>query len=244
VKPYKIEPELLIDHHFSIKQGSSVKAMPMHLVSNGPFTDVCLPSISVSHTLIICHLQDEWRYFVSNTHNEKGKIPTRKQIHKKMEQMHKARSKALTEEDLSIMLARKNAIGSGKTSSVLSVEMKGGQLRAARRLAEDRQDWDDIARIDKELEELGPLVRVNTPIESAQDRLERVNERNRKANLDAIKKAEEKEREKKKQEKLGRNNGLLAAPVALDPSARVKTVPKLFSRASSRSVISLFCHSA
>jgi RNA polymerase-associated protein RTF1 len=58
--------------------------------------------------------------------------------------------------------------------------------------------------------------------------LAKVNERNRKANMDAVRKAEMAEAERKKKERKSlAQNGERSTPI--DPSARLKTVPRMFN---------------
>lgn len=124
------------------------------------------------------------------------------------------------------MLARKSQLQSGKSSGMITVERSG--LNAARTLALRRNDLEEVAQIDARLAALGDPVKSRS--EEAVDPLAKVNERNRKANMEAVRKAELAEAERKRRERKLATAGTLV-PV-LDPSARLKTVPRLFNSAT------------
>ena len=124
------------------------------------------------------------------------------------------------------MLARKSQLQSGKSSGMITVERSG--LNAARTLALRRNDLEEVAQIDARLAALGDPVKSRS--EEAVDPLAKVNERNRKANMEAVRKAELAEAERKRRERKLAAAGTLV-PV-LDPSARLKTVPRLFNSAA------------
>jgi len=124
------------------------------------------------------------------------------------------------------MLARKSQLQSGKSSGMITVERSG--LNAARTLALRRNDLEEVTQIDARLAALGDPVKSRS--EEAVDPLAKVNERNRKANMEAVRRAELAEAERKRRERKLAAAGTLV-PV-LDPSARLKTVPRLFNSAT------------
>src|ERR1700759_3729444 len=67
-----------------------------------------------------------------------------------------------------------------------------------------------------------------------EDKLAKVNERNRKANLEAVRRAElaEAERKRKERKLAAMHGGELRPSTPHDPSARLKTVPKVFAAAT------------
>lgn len=108
----------------------------------------------------------------------------------------------------------------------------------AKTLAIRRQDYAEVTEIEAKLAE---LPAIPTPArsgveESLSDKLAKVNERNRKANLEAVRKAELMEAERKRRERKLNASGT-ATPA--DPSARLKTVPRLFNDTTSRFVLVL-----
>jgi hypothetical protein len=95
----------------------------------------------------------------------------------------------------------------------------------ARTLALRRNDKVEAAMLDTQLAELAvesPPVQSEST-EGASALLAKVNERNRKANQEAIRRAELQEAERKRRERR------LGTPTASDPSARLRTVPRMFA---------------
>lgn len=144
----------------------------------------------------------------------------------------------MLQSDVKAMLDRKNLIQTGKHSAQ-SATIERSRLIQARTLASRRQDYEELAEINQKLAELPAAVPIRD--EEISDKLAKVNERNRKANLEAVRKSEILEAERKRRERTmaqQRASGT-ATPTHHDPSARLKTVPKLFNNVS-RCVP--FCH--
>lgn len=126
------------------------------------------------------------------------------------------------------MLARKSQLHATVNKEMGMSSLERSRLIQQRTLAMRRQDHAEVAEIDAKLEQ---AKRSNTPVrtDSGADLLAKVNERNRKANVDAVRRAELAEAEKKKRDrKLAAMSGGTATPAA-DPSARLKTVPRTFT---------------
>ena len=134
------------------------------------------------------------------------------------------------------MLARKSQVSKSKSATLLTMERS--RLTQARTLAQRRMDFAEVAEIDKKLEELNANTELNSSAHAIaseeEDKLARVNERNRKANLEAVRRAELAEAERKRKErKLAAMQGAEARSAAAhDPSARLKTVPRMFKAAT------------
>ena len=124
------------------------------------------------------------------------------------------------------MLARKSQLqNSSKPTGMTTMERS--RLNQARTLAQRRNDWNEVAEIDAKLaEEAARTSGKEQPpkTNNVQDLLAKVNERNRKANMEAVRMAEMAEIERKKK---GRK--LLAQNAPADPSARLKTLPRTFN---------------
>ena len=108
--------------------------------------------------------------------------------------------------------------------------MERSRLNQARTIAQRRNDWNEVAEIDAKIAEEAARTSEQEPprANDVQDLLAKVNERNRKANMEAVRKAEMVELERKKKErKLLAQNGGRSTPV--DPSARLKTLPRTFN---------------
>lgn len=127
------------------------------------------------------------------------------------------------------MLARKSQLQNNKPAGLTTMERS--RLNQARTLAQRRQDYAEVAEIDAQLAELAATTTErHNPREDDVDLLAKVNERNRKANLEAIRKAETVDAERKRKErKLAAAGGV---PTSNDPSARLKILPRLFNAAT------------
>jgi RNA polymerase-associated protein RTF1 len=97
------------------------------------------------------------------------------------------------------MLARKQMMSSKQSAA--SVRMEKSRLTQARTLALRRQDLAEVRSIDAQLAELNATNPEAVREETTADIMAIVNERNRKANLEATRKAEQKEAERKKRER-------------------------------------------
>jgi RNA polymerase-associated protein RTF1 len=125
------------------------------------------------------------------------------------------------------MLARKNQLNNIKPSGLSAMERS--RLIQARTLAQRRQDYAEVAEIDAKLGAFDGTPDRATPKDDHAEMLAKVNERNRKANLEAVRKAELAEAERKRRERKLAASG---TPQPQDPSARLKTKPRLFNAAT------------
>ena len=170
------------------------------------------------------------------------KLPTKRELEKKTNQMVKLINQPMTEvgllaiipscrtqpqtfqSDIAAMLRRKSELqgDNGKPQTANWASLERARLIQARTLAMRRNDKQEVAKLDADLQGLA-VENIPEPAEDASALLAKVNERNRKANLDAIRRAELHEAERKRRERR------LGTPTALDPSARLRTVPRLFA---------------
>ena len=128
------------------------------------------------------------------------------------------------------MLARKIELQAGKPTTQ-SATMERSRLNQARTLALRRQDKVELDTIDQQLAELPAVTTARE--EDVSDMLAKVNERNRKANLEAVRKSEIQEAERKRRDrKLQAAARASGTSTPVDPSARLKTIPKLFNAIS------------
>src|SRR4051794_24918698 len=101
------------------------------------------------------------------------------------------------------MLARKNQLQANKQSPTF-ITLEKARLTQARTLAIRRQDTAELAVIDAQLAELLARTGHSSREEEAPsiiDMLAQVNERNRKANAETVRKAELLESERKRRER-------------------------------------------
>lgn len=170
---------------------------------------------------------------------EKVSFPTKGELKKKYEQMRKLQARPLTESDIDNMLKRRKEMQSTTNPSTLKMERQ--RLNQARSLAQKRHDYTEVAELEQKISELQAQIDASgidhVVGDSRDEALRKVNERNRKANVEAVRKAELAESERKRREremmaKAAREGGT-AAGVAIamkhDPSARLKTVPRMFN---------------
>lgn len=168
---------------------------------------------------VVVHLcvQSEFEWLIKSTEHDKVKLPTKKELNKKVEEMTRLSTAIITEvqpprvptprsaglyklqSDISAMLARKQMMSSKQ--SAVSVRMEKSRLTQARTLALRRQDLAEVRSIDAQLAKLNA---ANPEVEreaTTTDIMAKVNERNRKANLEATRKAEQMEAERRKRER-------------------------------------------
>ncbi|KAF8240544.1 plus-3-domain-containing protein [Tricholoma matsutake] len=211
VKPYKINDKT-VNQALELRHGKSVRLFNMDKVSNGPF------------------LQKEFERLVKSCAADSIKLPMKRGIDKKVAEMNRLVAQPVTESDINAMLARKSQLQSSKPAGMVTLERS--RLTQARTLAQRRYDFIEVAEIDAQLAELAATSsdRASNP-QGDDDMLAKVNERNRRANMEAVRKAEIAEADRKRRErKLAAAAGGTIAPV--DPSARLKTVPRLFNSAT------------
>lgn len=97
------------------------------------------------------------------------------------------------------MLARKQMMSSKQSAA--SVRIQKSRLTQARTLAFRRQDMAEVRSIDAQLAELNAANPEMEREDTTTDIMAMVNERNRKANLEATRKAEQMETERRKRER-------------------------------------------
>jgi RNA polymerase-associated protein RTF1 len=116
--------------------------------------------------------------------------------------------------DVSAILARKQMMSSKQ--SAVAVRMEKSRLAQARTLALRRQDFTEVQSINGQIAELNAAYPEMERENTAADVMAKVNERNRKANLEATRKAEQMEAERRKKERKLAAAGARNSPV---PSA-------------------------
>ncbi|KAF8581111.1 plus-3-domain-containing protein [Ramaria rubella] len=211
VKPYKVN-DIVVDRMFDLKHGKAQKLWPIDKVSDSAFT------------------QKEFDRIVQTLEKDKVELPNRRFLEKKAEQLIKLPTTSLTEADITAMVARKSALNPNNVAVSQAFAHKA-KLTQERNLALARQDYKEAAQFEHELEELAAKQQTSgrRGQDGTADLMARVNERNRKANLDAVRKAEAEQAIRKRQERkaaaaAAANGG--PNPV-FDVSARLKTVPKI-----------------
>ncbi|GAA5956229.1 hypothetical protein JCM8115_001659 [Rhodotorula mucilaginosa] len=155
---------------------------------------------------------DEYQRMVATFKADKAELPTPVQAKKRKEELQKHKSYQLTEEDISAQLAAKK------------VRPVGAQARARLVMeltdAKRANNLEEVARIQEQLAELDGPVKDRDDV----DRAKRINDRNRAANREEIKRAEARSQEERRRQVEALMRG--DTNVKIDKSARVKTVPK------------------
>lgn len=211
-KNYKVD-DIFVNRMLELSHGKAVKAFPMDKVSNSAFTDKELDRI------------------MKVIEEEKIELSSRRVIDKKIEQLRKLPDIPLTEADITAMIARKNAINPNNASASQAFNRKV-ELTQKRHLAMKRQDYKEVAEIDKELESLAATQSSgNNRRERGDDQADlmaKVNERNRRANLEAVRKAEAELAARKRQERKALANAVATSTsTSLDVTARVKSISRI-----------------
>ncbi|KAH6910707.1 hypothetical protein BKA70DRAFT_1271306 [Coprinopsis sp. MPI-PUGE-AT-0042] len=225
-KPYKVN-DRTVNQMVDLQHGKSVKAFNMDRISNAPFS------------------QGEFERLTQTCQKEKVKLPTKKELQTKSEEMRKLQTQPMTDSDITAMLKKKKEMSATQSNSDLVLEKQG--LHQARSLALKRQDYKEASEIADKISELEIRIHGSSngasPKKAVDDKdeiLRRVNERNRKANLDAVRRAEVAESERKRREReatakaaaTGGAAAVAAVVAKFDPSARLKTMPRLFNAAT------------
>ncbi|KAG9045417.1 hypothetical protein FS837_006350 [Tulasnella sp. UAMH 9824] len=155
---------------------------------------------------------------------DKIKAPSRSKLEKKGEVIRNIDSKLLTDAEISAMIARQKELKKKITAGELY--SKKASLNTQRMLALKRGERDEVAKIDAQLAALDATWKPDAGNNSgSEDVLAKINERNRRANLESMRKADLELAKRKRDAAAG---GAVAAL-----SARVKTVVK--TRYDSRS---------
>ncbi|KZT28301.1 plus-3-domain-containing protein [Neolentinus lepideus HHB14362 ss-1] len=219
-KPYPMNNQM-VNQLFELRHSKATKEWPMDRTSNSAF------------------MPHEFERLLKTCEADKWKLPTKRQLQKKIEQLAKLPAQPKTESDISAMLARKSQLNANRPSAA-ALTMERSRLTQARTLALRRQDYKEVQEIDVQLKALAVTADSHHREEDAQnDIMAKVNERNRKANMEAVRKAEFAESERKRRErklalqsKSGTSTPVLAAKTsqgtplavsslaAMDPSSR------------------------
>lgn len=118
--------------------------------------------------------------------------------------------------------------------------MERSRLMQAKTLAMRRQDYVELAEIESKLKEL-PAQVVREEEETLSGKLAKVNERNRRANLEVVRKAEFEAERKRKERKLAASG--LSGSATPDPSGKLRVIPKPLDSASRLvALLSSFAH--
>ncbi|QRV93913.1 RNA polymerase-associated protein [Ceratobasidium sp. AG-Ba] len=166
VKPYPLENQVT-NQVLELRYGKETRHFPMDKVSNAPLT------------------QSEMERFLKFCQGEGAKLPTKSRLEKKSQGMQRLIDKGFTDSDINQMMERKAALQQRPSHAQLLQEKS--RLNQARNLARSRRDYAEVAELDVKIAELEVHNQGQT---TEEDQWAKVNERNRRLNLEQTKKAE------------------------------------------------------
>ncbi|KAF9030347.1 hypothetical protein BDZ89DRAFT_985499 [Hymenopellis radicata] len=209
VKPYRLDG-IIADKGFELQHGKALKSFLMDKVSNANFSP------------------KEYERFQSACKTDGVKLPTKQSVEAKIKKMNQLVTQVMTESDINALLTRKREIA--EASGVKTpgwIMMERSRLKQRRVIAERRQDFKEVATIDAEIEDFN--LKYGEEHKGGQgkkevDMLAILSEKNRKSNLESVRRAEIAAAREKK---MNRQN---STP---DPSARLKIMPRTFNDATS-----------
>ncbi|KAJ7140581.1 hypothetical protein C8R43DRAFT_1201123 [Mycena crocata] len=210
-KPYNLNPDKITHQSFELKHGKAERAWQMDHTSNEKWTS------------------DEFKRLQDTCKDEKVLLPSRKEVDERFSEMQVLIFKPITEADINVMMARKRQLAAQGTSGGSLSVVERSRLIAQRTLAQRRQDYNEMREIDERLVKMGESGPPASEEDVPRDRLTLVSERNRKANMEAVRCAELAEVERKRRERKSRDNNI---PMVNDPSARRRTIPRLCESAT------------
>lgn len=170
--------------------------------------------------------ENEWMFVVGECQRHKVRLPSKKEISRKVKLIEKYRDWVKEECDITAQVkARKEMRAQGFGPTTLSITERL-RLESERDQAAALGNMELHAQLSRQLEQAsGISVKTDTLMSE-------LNERNRKANREEIRRAEIAANELRRQQMKALEAG---AAVKLDPSARVKINPKLTYEAKSTS---------
>ncbi|KAI0265372.1 hypothetical protein BC834DRAFT_843621 [Gloeopeniophorella convolvens] len=204
-KQYKVNDTFDCKICLQVQCGSNSEVVPIDRVSNADF------------------IESELGSFRAWLQEARVSMPTKRDLERKCAQMVKCTQQLVTERDINEMLKRKSEQqGNTGRPQANVARLERARLMQERTLALRRNDRSEVAVLDAKLAELAaesPLP-PDEPVEDVSVLLAKVNERNRKANLEAIRKAELREAERKRKERR------LGTPTSVDTNGRRRAVPR------------------
>ncbi|KAK9467586.1 hypothetical protein V1512DRAFT_252726 [Lipomyces arxii] len=193
-----VNASLLVTH------GSNEKIFEMGICSDHPFTE------------------EEFATWRKTVLADKLSLPSRRLIDTKFQQLQKMRERSLTVEEVNVMIDLRQKLTSDAASNSV---MRKTMLNEKRIAALSNGDIEEVADIDAQIASIDQrrTIKMSAAMESPLQMLAKVNERNRRANQDDIRKAEMKSTEERRKAKFA-NKG----SVTSDPFSRLKTSARMY----------------
>lgn len=187
------------DLHLHLCQGKAERSFPMDMMSDGKITD------------------SEFNRFKAQLLTDRVPLPTLSLLQRKSRDLRALDAKTLTPAEIDALIRKRTE---GKLDPVTLLARRG-DLNKKREYALAKGDEEEVERIEKELQEIEDNA-SSRPVgrqESQMERMARINAKNRKKNMEEIKRAEI-------EEKHAARRGAAAGGDPANPFMRVKTVVK------------------
>ncbi|ODQ65320.1 plus-3-domain-containing protein [Nadsonia fulvescens var. elongata DSM 6958] len=150
-------------------------------------------------------------------------LPSVKKIERKFNELMTMSRRELTTEEVNNLIERRQKMSS--KSSGANIVLEKSLWQQQRLIAVQKNDLAEVARIDRKLADLEKSINPSKNFESPLDKLAKVNERNRKANQDFVRKAEVKNNEERRKNATGSN-------VTSNPFSRLRTSVQIFYKST------------
>lgn len=204
-KPYTflnrtVGESLLVAH------GSSEKIFEMGICSDKPITE------------------EEFNWWKSVMNKKNLMLPSPRAIERKLNRLVEMQRRTLSSEEIDEIIKRRQALSSDSFGANTVIEKS--MLQQKRQIALENGDFTAVDDIDNQIASLDRILNRNTK-RAEIDRLARVNERNRRANMDDIRKAEVIAHEARRKAELVKDTS--------NPFARLRTSARIFYESRSES---------
>jgi RNA polymerase-associated protein RTF1 len=197
-KPYTflnrtVQESLLVAH------GNSEKVFEMGICSDKPITE------------------EEFNWWKSIMKKKNSVLPSTRAVERKLNRLVDMQRRTLTSEEIDLIIKRRQTLSSGALGANTVIEKS--VLQQKRQVALEAGDFAAVDEIDNQIASLDRILN-RTSKRAEIDRLAKVNERNRRANMDDIRKAEVVAQEARRKAELAKDTS--------NPFARLRTSAKIF----------------
>jgi RNA polymerase-associated protein RTF1 len=209
-KPYKFLNRT-VDQSLLVANGPSERTIEMGICSDNYVTD------------------EEFKWWKDYMESADLALPSVRRIQKKYDELLALQQRVLSPEEVEEMIKKRQGLSGNTGGMGADVVVSKSMLQEKRAIALEKNDFVALERIDFEIEQIDRAMNKNKR-KSELDKLAKVNERNRRRNLDEIRRAEIRAQEMRRKALKEPN----AASVA-DPFSRHRTQPRLFYESNSKS---------
>lgn len=212
VKPYKFLNRT-VDQSLVVTNGPSERTIEMGICSDKDVTE------------------EEFKWWKDYMEASDLTLPSLRRLQKKYDELLAMQQRVLTPAEVDEMIRKRQSLagGAGGGSTGTDIVVTKSMLQEQRAVALERNDFDALEEIDHKIEQIERVMNKNKR-RSELDKLAKVNERNRRRNLDEIRRAEIRAQEQRRKALKEPNAG-----AASDPFSRHRTLPRLFYESKSQS---------